>query len=83
MEEFIEDDGKKTRWKDMEYLLGMMEGNIQEIMSTTKNKDKVLLNGQTEGNILACGTMENSMVLEFTLLKIKRKKKVSGIKEKE
>lgn len=49
----------------MENLFGPMEENILEIISMTKNMDKVHSNGLMEENIKDNGKMENNMEEEF------------------
>jgi len=55
MLELIKENGKITRWMDMENSHGPMEENISDIMLKIKSMDMVSSCGQMEDNIRECG----------------------------
>jgi len=65
------------------YSLGKMVGNITGNMSTIKNVDLALLNGQMEESTLDSGVMVSNMVKASISIDMVKKEEVPGTKENE
>ena len=65
------------------YSLGKMAGNITDNMSTIKNVDLALLNGQMEESTLDSGVMVSNTVKASISIDMVKKEEVPGTKENE
>ena len=65
------DNGKTVIWMVQESLYIQTELYTKDNLKTIKKQVMVYINGQMEENIKAIGTKENSMVLEYYMMKVK------------
>ena len=75
--------GKTTKWTEKEFLTGQIKGGMQENIKTIKKKATVTSLGQTDDNIKAVGSMENSMEKEYTSHQQEKSEKDFGKMESE
>ena len=62
MVEYMMEIGKITKWKEMEFLPGQMEGYIRVNILMIRKKGKEYSLGQMAGNMKDSGRMGDSMV---------------------
>ena len=65
------DNGKTVIWMVQEFLYIQTELYTKDNLKMIKKQVMVYINGQMEENIKAIGTKENSMVLEYYMMKVK------------
>ena len=81
--ESMKDNGKTTKWTDMESLSGRTAKNIKETTLRIKKKDMENFFGQMVEFTEATGSKGNNMGMAHILEGIKMKGKLNGKKEKE
>jgi hypothetical protein len=72
--------GRTITCTGLESTLGVTEGSMMVITSTTRSMDLASTPGPMEDNIMACGSTANNMVKECILCQRERLEEVDGKK---
>ena len=70
--------GKTTKWKAKAYSHGQMAGSMSETTSMIRRRVTECSTGQTDVNMMACGSTGSKTVLEHIQSPAGRQKQVSG-----
>jgi len=77
------DYGSITRWKEVEFSLGLMEEDTKVIMLMIKRKVMVFSTGQMVENMKEDGKMVNNMESEHILVLVEKPNKENGKMERD